>query len=310
MIRRFAAAADPASRGAAPRWPVAAVLAVALIACALVPLSIVAAQNGDDEAAIDRDGKAAEQQQAAIRRELATLGTHPWAAEYYEGDGLGANISLALAPSNGVAATWHGCLGLYGANRGKVVERGGELRFEFDAPNQSGFAGFPEAVRPVRWGTRRYLIPEADMIDFVNAIHRGFEPRDRMHGMFLLARGDEAKPVHGLPSLPPRYLGMIRSRPLEARVSSVDSVETRKDDYGCTNIYRLTLDRGDRDGLAPGLELSVRAPRAGAGTVEIVSVADATASGKFVSLFDDCDRPKTVPAVGWRFSTGAYDPRT
>ena len=31
-----------------------AVLAVALIACALVPLSIVAAQNGDDEAAIGK----------------------------------------------------------------------------------------------------------------------------------------------------------------------------------------------------------------------------------------------------------------
>lgn len=288
------------------RSPIVAPLAVAVAIATLVPIALVVAQDGGS--AGGPDGDAAERRRATIQRELATLGRHPWAGEYYEGDGLGANISLALAPSGGVAVTWTGCLGLYGANQGRVIERDGTLRFAYEAPNADGFPGFPEAVLPVRWGERRYLVPERKLVDFVNAIHRGFEPRDRIHGMFLLAEGDEAKPVQGLPALPPRHLAMIRSRSLEARVTAVERRETRKDAYGCTTVYRLTLDRGSRDGLAPGLELSPQGERTGIDTVVVERVAEASATGRFAPLWDDCAQPKKAPGIGWRFATGAYDP--
>lgn len=257
------------------------------------------------------DETAVEHQREAIDREIASLGAHAWAADYYEGDGLGANIALSLAPDSGVAATWHGCLGLYGANRGKVVERDGMLRFEFAESNPQGFGGFPDAVRPVRWGARRYLIPESKMIDFVNAVHRGFEPRHDVHGLFLLADGDEKRPVSGLPTLPPEVLALLRRQPLEASVRSVEGVEVKREktaSLGCNHVYRLTLDRGGRDRLAPGMELTLVSPKSATTTAEVLSVTPDSATARVVGLFEDCDHPKTVPVAGWRFSTGAYDP--
>lgn len=262
-------------------------------------------------AAAQPDGDAAERRRAAIRKELAGLGPHPWAGEYYEGDGLGANIALSLAPHAGMAATWNGCMGLYGANRGRVEARDGTLRFVYDTPNAPGFGGFPDTVHSVRWGARRYLIPDAKLIAFVNAVHRGFEPRRDRHGMFLLADGDEKKPASGLPTLPPRFLALLRRQPLEAQVRSVDHVESKRDSMpslGCNHVYRLTLDRGANDRLAPGMELvGVGATRSGI-TAAVLDVASDSATVKVVGMFEDCNKPKTVPAVGWRFSTGAYDP--
>lgn len=257
------------------------------------------------------DGDGAERRRTEIRKELAGLGPHPWAGEYYEGDGLGANIALSLAPHAGMAATWNGCMGLYGANRGRVEARDGMLRFVYDTPNTPGFGGFPDAVHPVRWGARRYLIPDAKMIAFVNAVHRGFEPRHDVHGMFLLADGDEKKPASGLPTLPPQFLALLRRQPLEAQVRSVDHLESKRDSMpslGCNHVYRLTLDRGANDRLAPGMALvGVGAARSGI-TATVLAVAPDSATVKVVGMFEPCNKPKTVPVVGWRFSTGAYDP--
>lgn len=262
-------------------------------------------------AAVQPDGDAAERRRAEIRKELAGLGSHPWAGEYYEGDGLGANIALSLAPHAGMAATWNGCMGLYGANRGRVEARDGTLRFVYDTPNTPGFGGFPDTVHPVRWGARRYLIPDAKMIAFVNAVHRGFEPRHDVHGMFLQADGDEKKPASGLPTLPPQFLALLRRQPLEAQVRSVDHVESKRDSMpslGCNHVYRLTLDRGANDRLAPGMELvGVGVARSGI-TATVLAVAPDSATVKVVGMFEPCNKPKTVPVVGWRFSTGAYDP--
>src|SRR4051812_843941 len=36
-----------------------------------------------------------------------------WAGEYCCGDGLGMNVTIAIAPKTGVVYTWYGCLGLY-----------------------------------------------------------------------------------------------------------------------------------------------------------------------------------------------------
>lgn len=126
---------------------------------------------------------AVETRRVAIDDEISRAPAHPWAAEYYEGDGLGTNVRLSLAPRSGVAATWTGCLGLYSANLGSVLaEPGGTLKFDFQQANKPGFAGFAQRVVPVRWGARRYLIKPNEMADFVAAIHAGYEPRTGVHG--------------------------------------------------------------------------------------------------------------------------------
>ena len=42
--------------------------------------------------------------------------------------------------------------------------------------------------------------------------------------------------------------------------------------------------------------------------VTVLDVAPGSATVKVVGMFEDCRKPKTVPVVGWRFTTGAYDP--
>ena len=55
-----------------------------------------------------------------IEKEIARLKDHPWAGQYFFGDGLGANVSLTLAPENGFTIIWRGCMGLYDQNHGTV----------------------------------------------------------------------------------------------------------------------------------------------------------------------------------------------
>ncbi len=307
MIRR------PSEIPAVPAVRIAAAMAIALVSIVAVPVMIGVSSAQDAErggAGGPPDEAATEQRRKRIRQEIATLKQHPWAGDYYEGDGLGANISITLAPQTGIAATWHGCMGLYGANRGKVAERNGELRFEYEHPNTPGFGGFPDTVRPVRWGGRRYMIPEQKMMAFVNAINHGFEPRDRVHGMFLLAEGDEKMRVAGLPELPKPMRDLIRREPIEVRIVSVDAVEKRKADTDCGFSYRMTLDRGAKDGLAPGIELKVTQQPHVWDIVTVKTVADDTASADMAIWFDDCTHPKTVPVAGWRLTTGAYTGKT
>lgn len=288
--------------------PIAAATLIAVVVCAALPMRLAAATSSVPDA---NDEAAVEDQRRAIQREIAGLGPHRWAGDYYEGDGLGANIAFSLAPNRGVAATWRGCLGLYGANRGRVVEENGVLRMRYDRPNASGFGGFPETLRPVAWGERRYLIPEAKMMGFVNALHHGYEPRKQMHGMFLLAQGDEKRPVVGLPDLPLRYRALLRTQPLSVRVVASALEDKKKESnpsLGCNYRYRLTLDRGARDGLAPDLELKTAAPAEAHEIAKIVAVGERTSTATLTVLFHDCKRPTLVPGASWRLTTGAYAP--
>lgn len=293
-----------------PILRIAAAMGVAIVSIVALPMAVglslaqeMALETGDGE--LRETG--IEQRRTRIQQEIATLKQHPWAGDYYEGDGLGANISISLAPDTGIAATWHGCTGLYGANRGKVVERDGTLRFEYEQPNKAGFGGFPDTLRPVRWGERRYMIQQDKMMGFVNAINHGLEPRERVHGMFLLAQEDENKAAEGLPDLPPAYLALIRRAPMRVRVVSIDGVDKKKGDQDCSYTYRMTLDRGATDRFAPGIELKpVAQPRAWE-TATIETVAGETSTATMAVWYDDCTHPKTVPVTGWVFTTGAYD---
>ena len=63
-----------------------------------------------------------------IEQELSKLKMHPWAGDYYYGDGLGVNVELTLAPDSGFVFTWNGCLGLYDQNYGDVAEFDRKIR--------------------------------------------------------------------------------------------------------------------------------------------------------------------------------------
>jgi hypothetical protein len=255
----------------------------------------------------DKLEKEIEQHMAKIKAEAAGLKNHPWAGEYFEGDGLGTNIRLLVSPVAGVAATWHGCLGLYGAKSGAIQQNeNGVLKFSFDEEGKKGFGDFDTEMLPVRWGERHYLIPEKRLADFSADINFGNEPRDEIYGVYPLARGDEKKPVKGLPNLPPEYLKRIRKLALLVNVREVENLEETTNEFGCDRKYRLTLDKGSSDGLHVGDSLVLTSSGNQYERIFLKDVQDTTASGEITTYTENCTDKASVPDKAWQFSTGAY----
>ena len=266
-------------------------------------------RNGDVEVGEETDGvpKAVAARRARVIDELAQGTTEPWAGEYYQGDGLGFNRTLHLAPKAGVSATWFGCMGLYGANEGEVVviDRG-KLAFRFSAPNfesgREGFPTFPGSVNFVQWGQRRYLVPDDRMLDFVNAVNHRMEPSMFRGSLFLAAAENAARPVSGLPDLPEVLRSQIRTVPLDLRVSSVEPLGQRKGLFGKACAYRLHFDLPAGETLIEGLELSPRVE----GVYEDARVVRIDGSRVVAELVFDkaCWKVAKRPSKRWIFTTG------
>ena len=152
-----------------------------------------------------RASLASDERHRAVLEEIASLPSHPWAGDYFFGDGLGANVSLALAPKSGFVYQWRGCLGIYDRNYGAVsqTDAASPLRLlPAHGTETSGFKELPAELVPVPWGQRVYLVDPADSSRFCAAVNSGTEPRAKPHGQFFLRKGDEFKPAPGLPLVP------------------------------------------------------------------------------------------------------------
>jgi len=159
----------------------------------------------------------AKRRSEAIRAETAELPAEHWAGEYYAGDGLGVNLSLYLAPEAGFVFEWHGCLGLYDRNLGRVTWKGDHLTLEpvFEN-NQEGLSGTPLDFRWVRWGARSYLLPNGDVASFCNGLNSGGEPGAR------LRKRDQDQPVASIDLLPADIRACVRLEPVIGRVTDVE----------------------------------------------------------------------------------------
>lgn len=244
--------------------------------------------------------KAASAQRERIRAELRGLSQQKWAGEYYEGDGLGINITLIMAAEAGFMFEWHGCLGLYDRNYGSILETNGEVHLSFAYENvRKGFRGIAPAFVPVRWGSRHYLIPTDDITGFCNEINQGSEPRKISYGSYLLQLGDERLPVKGLPEIPAAYRGYLLSKPVEATIVSVGKFTLRPSvaDWKFKDTP-VTLDAGTNQGLLPGMELRVVNLTNGWRTARIIEAQADKSNALMVDDEEDED-----PKVGWRLST-------
>src|SRR5215467_3304121 len=128
-----------------------ATLMLLVVAC--IPVEKVYAQVEDRSERFSKESIATSQRQLQlIRRELKALENNEWAGEYSFGDGLGVNVALALAPTNGFVFTWNGCLGLYDINYGEVQSSGRAVKLLFKYPNkQEGFQGIAPELLSVHW---------------------------------------------------------------------------------------------------------------------------------------------------------------
>jgi hypothetical protein len=210
-----------------------------------------------------------------IRAEIAGLGEHPWAGEYYSGDGLGVSQTILVAPKAGYVFEWHGCLGLYDRNYGSVTEKGGRLTLSFAFPNpRNGMkAAISVEMIPLRWGERHYLLPADDVADFCNKVHQGWEPRRGAYGLFFLRRSDRDKPAGTPGQLPPEFQEYLLPEAVEVTVTAVGPTTTRPE-WGDHKVTPVTFDAGTKKGLRVGTELFVRDPDGGWIPVKLTKVED------------------------------------
>ncbi len=247
--------------------------------------------------------KTVRQMRAKIASELKNLPNSPWAGEYYAGDGLGVNMSLALAPKAGFVFEWHGCGGLYDRNYGAVVNANNCLRLSFAFENiPQGFAGLAQDLIPIPWGDRQYLIPADDFAGFCNCVNDGSEPRSDIHGSYFLRMGDEKKPVSGLPKVPNEFQSYLLSKPIVAEIISVGTYKTRPSVAGWKfKDTPVVLNAGTKMGLRPGMDLMVVDPANKVESVRVTKVEENQSEAIMTQMGED----QTGPKVGWRFSTRA-----
>ena len=208
-----------------------------------------------------------------LRENIDTLPKDHWAHEfagvYYEGDGLGTNITISVAPNAGVTYTWYGCMGLYDAAHGEIVETfddGVRVKLITDSKvGDDGMDYMTGRLTFLRWGDKRYLLPENEMTQLMNDLNNRksyfFFPerdmRDRLdvESISLLNR---TQPV-GLPQLSDRWNAMLIRTPIKLTVIGVDGVYMKPfgDDsahVGC----QLALNKGSAAGMFVGMEFNVK----------------------------------------------------
>ena len=232
-----------------------------------------------------------------IEDEIAQLKDHPWAGRYYFGDGLGANVSLTLAPENGFTVTWFGCMGLYDQNHGTVDWDGNVVKLSFAFDLGEGFIGYYDAeYKPIHWGERLYLIPANKIVPFCNVVNSRSEPRNDVHGFFFLRRDDEKKEAKGKPELPEEFMPYLLDEPVDAAIVSVKDIRGN----GNRKIATIIVNKGKKDGLLPGMELYVVKPDRVYARVILTKVEETQSEGEFI-LYDVLKTP--TPVGGWQLST-------
>ncbi|MCA9253864.1 MAG: hypothetical protein R3E58_07045 [Phycisphaerae bacterium] len=244
-----------------------------------------------------------------IQHEIESLPNHEWAGSYYHGDGLGVNASLTMAPSNGFVFVWTGCMGVYDRNYGDVTftDQGTiQLTFEF-VNDEKGFQGVSPEFMPIAWGERHYLIEPDRVIGFCNSVNSGREPREGARGFYFLRRGDESKPVDGMPPVDDFHKQYMPADAIKAQIIEVGETTSTTSKYGITTVTaKVKLNVGSKDKVLPGMEFELYAPdvaRLG-NRAKVLKVSESSCDAEVRYISTD-KRDVVEPKVGWKYTTGS-----
>jgi hypothetical protein len=176
--------------------------------------------------------------------------------KYALSDGFDLIASIELKSDSTFTFHWVGCTGPIASATGRYRFDGDDLQL---TATSNAFRRdphtFADVMHRIRWGAREYLVPDARMLAFVNAINGGREPRSDGFGLFYLRAGDEELAVSGAPALGPRWSKFLLGEPL---VGNIVGVEKRG-----ANKQRpiVLLDAGSNAGLLEGMRVFVSNPR-------------------------------------------------
>jgi hypothetical protein len=157
----------------------------------------------------------------------------------------------------------------------------------------------------VRWGGRRYLIPEKERLVFCSSVSRGAVPRYMRSGPFSIRNGDDRKVPQGLPEVPPEWAPFLLRKAVEGAI-----VQVLPNDVA-------VLSAGAKDGLRAGMEfvrrkgfasrMKVLFCEADRSWVRISEPARPTLPESSPHPFDMMLRPEPF-VVGERFLSAALEP--
>lgn len=231
-----------------------------------------------------------------------------WAGEYYEGDSLGTNVTIRLAPKAGIAFLNYGCLGLYGGDHGEIVQSlpdGLQLKLTFGDDHNSYLS---ERIHFVRWGDERFLVPAWLLPEFVNNYNRGGYARSAMYRIPRLIRNGQYhrwfSTPQGLPELPPEYAKLLMSAPVNLKVTAISPLTTR---HVTGNVNRASCEIQFEGGSDKGIYIGMtfRYPKdlgLPVGEILITSITEAASTGRFVAFISG-DQKVRLPEVGETIST-------
>ncbi|QOC23244.1 hypothetical protein IC757_03575 [Wenzhouxiangella sp. AB-CW3] len=296
-------AVSPAQRKGMAFWSIA--VGITLVFSTLLMIEASAhAGDPDSEKFSEETAQHVAERRKKIKREIEQLADHPWAGEYYAGDGTAVNIYLWLAPESGFVFEWHGCLGLYDINHGTIGFDGKTIHLDFKHPNErEGFQGLAEALIPIEWGDRRYLVPPDEMGEFANDVNACLETRQGSRGGHLLRRGDHELKASGYPILPEEFAAYLLEDPIDATITDVVSVKEWTNSLGW-NIKEVTvdLDVGQQNGLFPGMRFYVYSPEYISHWLTVSELSEDTAHAVVTQTVEE-DLDEVDPQPGWRLTT-------
>lgn len=188
---------------------------------------------------------------AVLPRELA--------GKYFKGGWISNLIDLEIRGDGTFCAEVGSDIGRLSSGCGNVETHDSHFRFRTDSGMLPQLS--PGAWVQVRWGARRYLVPEDKLLEFVNAVNAGEEPREDENGYYFFRAGDSRRPATGAPNLPGKWALYVLPGRAVGRVARVN-------DGGDAEVEFGTVVR-----VRPGMEFFTRCEGEGWCMLVVKSVA-------------------------------------
>lgn len=165
------------------------------------------------------------------------------AAQYARGDGLQVYRLQISSDQRFTYVLWTD-VGTMESARGRVEAGQDGISFIPDPGSKlCDGSSIRKKWQAIPWGERLYLLEETEMLDFVNQVNRGSEPRSTPLGAFYLRDGDQKRPASGKPAVPARWRDYVLDRPASGRVVAL------------LGDRLAEVDIGYRQGIRPGMVL-------------------------------------------------------
>jgi hypothetical protein len=185
-----------------------------------------------------------------IQAELESS-THSWAGHYRT---WRPGTQLWWAPSAGFVFQSAPHRGLGYVYEGDVQDLGQVLVLAVpdDLPLEV-YPALSQRLATVRWGTRRYLIPETRMVTFCNHVNLGLERTQPSICYFL--SDSERKTPEGLPIVPEQWRRYILPEPIECEVLEIRVKRKMRGNEPAGLHVEVLVSAGRSHGLLPGMHL-------------------------------------------------------